>query len=116
METTVTLRPPFEYSPWVFLVGIAIFAAFLALFIWSLSKIIGPRKKKVEKNKFNVSPIRRNIGYQYIVKEKYIANEANKRHIRPLRYSLTLSTKTFIFLVEVYDDNFGANKGIMRQM
>ncbi|MBO4458425.1 MAG: hypothetical protein J5802_11965 [Butyrivibrio sp.] len=73
METTVTLRPPFEYSPWVFLVGIAIFAAFLALVIWSLSKIIGPRKKKVEKNKFNVSPIRRNIGYQYIVKEKYIA-------------------------------------------
>ena len=41
METTVTLRPPFEYSLWVLLVGIAIFAAFLFAFIWVLSKILG---------------------------------------------------------------------------
>ena len=46
METTVTLRPPFEYSLWVFLVGIVIFAAFLFAFIWVLTKILGIEKQE----------------------------------------------------------------------
>ncbi|WP_026656911.1 hypothetical protein [Butyrivibrio sp. AE3003] len=73
METTVTLRPPFEYSIWVLLVGIVIFAAFLFMFVWVLLRILGiernqsdPSAKK--ENRFSISS-----GYQYIMKQKYIA-------------------------------------------
>ncbi|WP_026667255.1 MULTISPECIES: hypothetical protein [Butyrivibrio] len=73
METTVTLRPPFEYSIWVLLVGIVIFAAFLFVFVWVLLRILGiernqsdPSAKK--ENRFSISS-----GYQYIMKQKYIA-------------------------------------------
>ena len=73
METTVTLRPPFEYSLWVFLVGIIIFAAFLFVFIKVLLKILGIEKKDgvatdKSENHFSISS-----GHQYIVKQKYIA-------------------------------------------
>ncbi|MEE3470065.1 MAG: hypothetical protein VZR24_05305 [Butyrivibrio hungatei] len=73
METTVTLRPPFEYSLWVLLVGIAIFAAFLFAFIWVLSRILGiERGESVSSdkkdNRFSIGS-----GYQYIMKQKYIA-------------------------------------------
>ena len=74
METTVTLRPPFEYSPWVFLVGIVIFVVFLVLFIRALSKILGLEKR--EKTKATANGGKRfsiNGGYQYIIKQKYIA-------------------------------------------
>ena len=73
METTVTLRPPFEYSLWVLLVGIVIFAAFLFVFIWVLLRILG-----IERNQSNPSAKKDNrfsisSGYQYIMKQKYIA-------------------------------------------
>ena len=83
METTVTLRPPFEYSPWVFLVGIVIFVLFLILFIRTLRKVLGLDRKKIEKNRTGVNPIKRNIGYQYVVKEKYIMQiQALERNYR----------------------------------
>jgi len=73
METTVTLRPPFEYSLWVFLAGIIIFVFFLAVFIWTLQKITKREKKQsdpesVKENKFSI-----NSGYRYIIQQKYIA-------------------------------------------
>ena len=75
METTVTLRPPFEYSLWVLLVGIAIFAAFLFAFIWVLSKILGIERGEnitsdKKDNRFSIGS-----GYQYIMKQKYIPLE-----------------------------------------
>ena len=73
METTVTLRPPFEYSLWVLLVGIVIFAAFLFVFIWVLLRILGIERNQSDPsakkdNRFSISS-----GYQYIMKQKYIA-------------------------------------------
>ncbi len=73
METTVTLRPPFEYSWWVFAIGIALAALALLLLIWGLYKIF--YKKKAPKVKEPMpegyrKPIPQHL---FIIKRKYIA-------------------------------------------
>ncbi len=74
METTVTLRPPFEYSWWVVAIGIALTALGLFLLIRALYKIFYKKKepKAVEEQKpaEYKKPMPQHL---FIIKKKYIA-------------------------------------------
>ena len=72
MQTTVTLRPPFEYSWWVILIGIAVAALGLFLLIRALYKIFykGKKPKDEQKPLEYKKPIPQRL---LIIKKKYIA-------------------------------------------
>ncbi|RKM58120.1 hypothetical protein D6853_00870 [Butyrivibrio sp. X503] len=73
METTVTLRPPFEYSWWVIAIGILLAALALFLLMRALYKIFY-KKKEPKKEEPKPEGYKRPMPqHLFIIKKKYIA-------------------------------------------
>ena len=73
METTVTLRPPFEYSWWVILIGIVLAALGLFLLIRALFKIFYKKKTPKQEAPKPEGYRRPMPQHLFIIKKKYIA-------------------------------------------